>query len=466
LVYALFWLTGGLAALFFLFHAGQAVRQKTQLVNATDAAALSAGHLQARALNAAAFYNRALLANEVLIAQMVGISSWSGYAQTHAMNVPVVHPECLDPQASGAGTGALFKYGPGYALMCYLTAQGGGASIASGLTPLPSLTAYWAALAERHKVAIQQAQHQLFAPDAWQHTRAQLLRAVALANLPQHPGLQVEAIEDTASHQHWQGFVHTRHGEAREPLANLARQALAQDDFSSERRWTGRALLPSPECFPALEWDRYNEVRRRGSTELVSLDEWRAIDTESFHAWRLHKGKNVLPTCRPEETPTGWGGQTARSPAVTSSEANHRFGGSATDNPVAHGMASTQSWSFYSGMPSYASLSEAALADPDSRLPLTVRIALPQPALPLLQADANSRLNAYTPRWANGEMVALSSVEVYFQRPFDHALNLWGQPLGLPQEKPSLFNPFWHARLVDNPGLRQAQQQRQGAITP
>jgi hypothetical protein len=78
LVYALFWLTGGLAALYFLFHTGQAVRHKSQLVNAADAVALSAGHLQARALNVAALHNRALLANEVLIAQMVGIASWAG----------------------------------------------------------------------------------------------------------------------------------------------------------------------------------------------------------------------------------------------------------------------------------------------------------------------------------------------------------------------------------------------------
>lgn len=448
LVYALFWLTGGLAALFFLFHTGQAVQHKTQLVNAADAVALSAGHLQARALNVAALHNRALLANEVVIAQMVGVASWSGYAGTHAEQVPVVHPECQDPDPAGAGTGALFKYGPAYALMCYLTVQAGGMAWASGASTLSQRAALWAADAERYKLAIQQAQAQLFAPAAWNEARSTLMHTVARANLPRQPHLRVDAIEDHGTHRHWQGHTHWRAGDAREPLATLARQAVAEDAFSRSRRWTARALLPTPECYPALDFDRYNEVRRRGSTELIGLDEWRAADTESFHSWRLHKGKNLLPTCRPDESPTGWGSQAAQRPGASTPSPGPDFAGSATDNPVAHGMASTQTWAFYTGIPVYRSLSDAALADADSRLPLTVRVALSPPVLPMPATDSASRLNAYPVQWAQNEMAALSSVEVFFERPFDHPHNLWGLRQGSPQERPSLFNPFWHARLV------------------
>ena len=463
LVYALFWLTGGLAALFFLFHTGQAVRLKSRLVNAANAVALSAGHLQARALNAAALHNRALLANEVLIAQMVGVSSWAAHAQVHLAQVPQVHPECSDSQGAGAGTGALFKYGPAYALMCYLSTQGGGAALAGGLTSLPAQAAYWAAQAERYKAAIRQAQAQLFDPQAWPGQRQALMQAVAAANLPGQPMPEVEAV---ASADPWQGFTQWRQGEARAPMAQMARDALAQDGFSRERRWTARALLPTPECFPALAFDRYNEVRRRGSTELVGLDEWRAVDTESFHAWRLHKGKNLLPSCDPEETPTGWGSQAATSPLAGRTHTTNDFGGSATDNPVAHGQATTASWSFYSGLPVYRSLADTAWAEGDARLALTVRVALPQPQVGGAMSEGSGVVNAYTPQWAAGQMAAMSSVEVYFQRPFDHPDNAWGQARGMPTERPNLFNPFWHARLIEAPEHRQPLQLRQGAQTP
>ena len=40
--------------------------------------------MNARALNYAAYTNRALIANELSIAQMVSLSSWAQYLQTHA----------------------------------------------------------------------------------------------------------------------------------------------------------------------------------------------------------------------------------------------------------------------------------------------------------------------------------------------------------------------------------------------
>jgi Flp pilus assembly protein TadG len=454
---------GGLAALFFLFHTGQAVRLKSRLVNAADAVALSAGHLQARALNVTALHNRALLANEVMLAQMVGISSWTAHAQTHLAQLPWVHPECADAQGTGAGTGALFKYGPSYALMCYLASQGAEMVVGSGLSSLPAQATFWAAQTERYKLAIQQAQRQVFDGSKWQVQQQAWMQAVAHANLPGFPELDVEAVDAA---QGWDNFTQWRAGEGRRPLADMARQALAQDPFSQDRRWTARALLPTPECFPALEFDRFNEVRRRGSTELVGLDEWRAVDTQSFHAWRLHKGKGLLPRCEPEETPTSWGSQAATGPgADNNGETSLTFGESRTDNPQAHALASTNAWSFYSGLPIYRSLSDRALAAKDARLPLTVRLALSAPNLGSGAGSAGV-VNAYKPAWAGGQMVALSSVEVYFERPFDDPHNAWGQTVGTPVELPSLFNPFWHARLIDVPSTRTEQQLRQGAQTP
>lgn len=62
-----------------LFNTGQAVGKKVELVNAADAAAYSTAVQQARAYNLIAYMNRASVANEVAVAQMVSWYSWMNY---------------------------------------------------------------------------------------------------------------------------------------------------------------------------------------------------------------------------------------------------------------------------------------------------------------------------------------------------------------------------------------------------
>ncbi len=65
-----------------LFDTGQTVNKKVELVNAADAAAYSVAVQQARALNFAAYSNRARVANEVAIAQVIGLYSWTNQFHT------------------------------------------------------------------------------------------------------------------------------------------------------------------------------------------------------------------------------------------------------------------------------------------------------------------------------------------------------------------------------------------------
>lgn len=66
------------------FDTGQVVTKKEQLINATDAAAYSVGIQQARALNTVAYFNRAEVANQIAIAQIVSIQSYANYADSMA----------------------------------------------------------------------------------------------------------------------------------------------------------------------------------------------------------------------------------------------------------------------------------------------------------------------------------------------------------------------------------------------
>ena len=70
-----------------MFSNQQSLARKTQLVNAADAAAYSVAVQQARALNFAAYGNRARVANEVAIAQMVGMYSWVNQVHKTSRNI-------------------------------------------------------------------------------------------------------------------------------------------------------------------------------------------------------------------------------------------------------------------------------------------------------------------------------------------------------------------------------------------
>lgn len=70
--------------LVMLFDTGQVVTKKVQLTNAADAAAYSVAIEQARALNTAAYLNRAEVANQVAIAQIVTLQSYGIYTDSSA----------------------------------------------------------------------------------------------------------------------------------------------------------------------------------------------------------------------------------------------------------------------------------------------------------------------------------------------------------------------------------------------
>lgn len=89
-------------ALVYLFGAFDVARtaiERQRLANAADAAAFSAVQLQSQAMNTLAYTNRAMIANEVAIAQAVGLAAWTDYleraadtASTAAEPFPAIAP--------------------------------------------------------------------------------------------------------------------------------------------------------------------------------------------------------------------------------------------------------------------------------------------------------------------------------------------------------------------------------------
>jgi hypothetical protein len=201
---------------------------------------------------------------------------------------------------------------------------------------------------------------------------------------------------------------------------------------------------------PSCIWDSiyYNEADRTGGTQLIGFDEWQAVDRASYYRWSFFTAKHVLPSCKQTETPLGRGNQRASSSGSISSE---------SDN-----------WA-YSGVPSYFELSETALANPDPRARLAVRVL--RKNTETRTSDARSdikttpRLNAYEngvkDEALSGEKVyvALAASDTFFKRPTERGDGK--------KELASLFNPYWQTHLMEVPAnVRAAAQALQGVVLP
>lgn len=476
LVFGLFVLIAGLAALFFFFNVGQLSREKTKLVNAADAVAYSAGVVHARALNFNAYSNRALIANEVLIAQMVSMHSWAAYMKSWDANLDQIHPECAAAAESdnpyayvGAGLLSLTKYGPDYFVACIALAllrkSGNGvvqttADMAQGAIETTAVP-----FAEFNKQLITAAQS-LINTAGMLADRESVMDAVAKANYAGDGEVRVDLLALTLPDD-WlrlrgasggsRTFIRKFEGDERTRFKEVAVTAANTDPFIRERSWTSRALLPKPDC--VLNW-KLDEVRRRGGTEMLGFDEWKAVDTQSYH--ENYRSKFFSFGCDDEdEHATGIASSEAYKGGARQGAGGASFGGSRSGNPGAHWQAVSNAESSamgYGGLPNYYDLNPIWLRDrPNDEPTLLYGVRLTRSKANLRTTDgttgqihtrADSRIGAYESAVAGGEMAAVSGSEVFFERPPSQADNLFGARTGRPRELGSLFNPYWQVRLA------------------
>ena len=79
MIFGLLFLAAVLMVLLSLYNKGQLIKNRVQLENAADATVYSQAKLSARSQNFTAYTNRAMVANEVSIGQMVALLSWANH---------------------------------------------------------------------------------------------------------------------------------------------------------------------------------------------------------------------------------------------------------------------------------------------------------------------------------------------------------------------------------------------------
>lgn len=432
LIYGLFVLLGGLAALIFLFNTSQLGAEKTKLVNTADAVAYSAGVMHARALNFDAYTNRALMANEVMIAQAVSIASWTSHVVTHTQNVP---PLFCQSYYSVPVALALIKYVP----VCYLLSFAAAEPHATGVDRAVQHAAQASvALSETAKVALRGAQRNMaltFIP-----ARQLLMRQVADANYAGDGAVHVDTFPITDNFLLFDGapFIHSYSDAERGRFKDATVAAANRDAFVKQRSWT------AANHFPCTLGNKA-EFRRRGGTELIGFDEWKAMDTASLHKWSWQFHWFRPPTCDDHEMALGYGTKAAAN--ATPDDSDAQYGNSRKDNPHASDDASSIDW-HYSGLPTFEDLSGAALGylSPDATPRLKFSIRLTRAKNQTKTSDGSSavkptgRLAIIDGKPASDVLAAVATSEVFFQRPVardDGKVEL-----------PSLFNPYWQVHLI------------------
>ncbi len=417
------------ATLFYLFNSGQLVQEKLRLTNTADAVAFSAGVFEARMLNYDAYTNRAIIANQIAIGQAVGLASWARYMGTSASTIgPYLY---LIP---GVGT-------------TLAEAMRHIASVMDTLTPALASTV------SLHDAAIQAlalSQKLMHGPgDALAlASRLVLMQGVARNNDPQAIVDPIPLADD---------------------FAGFTREYTTRD----ERRRMGRLVNDSREAFLiSRNWNfglvvlcHGIELRKRGSTELIDLvDGWKSMDTFSAHHYRVRRWR-----CRRSEQPLGFGTAASNDDLA---DGAYAYAGSRGTNPRASAIANSPAGiaegfpptTFGGGaIPAFRELSDRALAMETPSTRLTIRVTKSAAAQRFSGGASSIKptgpLQLFDGALTGGQSAAISSVEVFFERPDAGNTRHPGR-----SELGSLFNPYWQARLAPVSAAARAQAQlRQGS---
>lgn len=397
-------LIGGFAV---VFNVGQLVNDKIRLTNAADSAAYSAALWEARSLNFQAYMNRAIVANEVATAQLVSLRSWSQYLDRLTRNADQIT-----------------RYVPPLAAPMRALAQGWGRindGLQTGLPLLEGALSIWNARALTAAQSVAHQQAPLVAAD--------LARQVVEASEPRARIGEATRALQVRNGELWQHRFTEKYQRGGGDLRRFTRLLMeSRDTFTRARRND----LPIP--LPVIS------LPKRGGTDLLGEQSWRAVDTLSLHLDLL---------LRHVETPLGWGAAEQRHRATTQ---RGEHGGSLSRNPRASRLAlrTNRISDRYQGTPEIRDIVNPSRADlPD----LTYSVALRLPAesvrtvdrllMPAGMLNTDGATESLSPHFSADGLHTVGTAQVYFQRPVGRA--------DAREEYPSLFNPYWQARLIATP---------------
>jgi apolipoprotein N-acyltransferase len=421
-------------ALFYLMvNSGQAVNEKTRVVHAADAAAYSAGIVEARSLNYQAYMNRAMVANEIAIAQLVSLGSWTWYfanAVDYIGDSVADQVFMLAPDVRAARLTAIFA-ATAYVLYVYTGQQaseyahyivdyGIGPSITVHDVVVQALSASQLAVQVNLVAGVRQ---------------GQIARDVVRA---MDPNLDARVV--LVSH----GFdrftkSYSRNGDDGDERGRFADVTMrSRDEFSRERNWTINGM-----DVPLLR--NNGAMKKRGGTDLVGYDEWRAVDTLELHGQSFGCGRFGVSWCDDIRTPVGWGAVNVNAGGGDAGAGYH--GNAYGENPTTADKADEDmqepAYYSFSGLPDSRDLRDV---EADAPLATGITILVHKDHADTLtsggaaQARPAGQMALFNDRPAGARIAALSRASVFFDRLTPRADGK--------AEIANVYNPYWRVRLV------------------
>jgi hypothetical protein len=413
-----------IGVLLISFNSGQVTNAKMRAMNAADATAYSGAVWEARTLNFQAYMNRAIVVNEVTIAQSVSLRSWVDYLNRFVTNI-----------------NRITRWIP-YAGTVTTAIQRGLSEVDREMQLLLPRFEQLARAVSFGESKIEDGFNlggPLGALDI-AHDVAKKNGAEITAG-----GLALIAVNEKA----WITFTDTytrthrpagTSGDGRKRLRQVTLDS--RDGFSENRGWEmGFAV---------------GEVHKQGGTDLVNYDAWKGLDSAAVCFGIIW--------CEPF-APMGWGGAQAHNPRLTTAIGNHGDGdwslfgerrldaGGARRQANSRGQAVALRYAF----PNYRDLQrlDPRLSD-RQKIPFAVEVVINESKV----QTANSAFGAkaaltdgssieHDPQYGTGNKGVYGVAEacVYFERPFG-AERSDGSRRRPSVERPSLFNPYWHASLA------------------
>jgi apolipoprotein N-acyltransferase len=421
------------ALFYFMVNSGQAVNEKTRVVHAADAAAYSAGIVEARALNYQAYMNRAMVANEIAIAQLVSFASWTWYfanAVDYIGDSVGDQVFMLAPDVRAARLTAIFA-ATAYVLYVYTGQEA--AEYAHYIVDYgigPSITV--------HDVVVQALSA------SQQAVQLNLIGGVQQGQIARDVVRAMDANLDARVVLVSHGFdrftkSYARNGDSGDERGRFADVTMrSRDEFSRERNWTINGM-----DVPLLR--NNGAMKKRGGTDLVGYDEWRAVDTLELHGQRFGCGRFGLSWCDDIRTPVGWGAVNVNAGGGDAGAGYH--GNAYGENPTTADKADEDmqepGYYSFSGLPDSRDLRDV---EPDAALDTGITILVSKDHADTLTSGGAARarpsgaLALFNDRPAGARIAALSRASVFFDRLTPRADGK--------AEIASVYNPYWRVRLV------------------
>ncbi|HKR76477.1 MAG TPA: pilus assembly protein TadG-related protein [Rhodanobacter sp.] len=481
-----------------VFNTGQATSKKVQLINAADAAAYSAAVQQARAYNLIAYMNRASVANEVAAAQMVSWYSWMNFTLRGTDNfkdavqaIAIIFDVSIVGSEVGAALQDVVTALNEVKTVVKTIRDGMQVAFSAGMTAIGAINKAYS-LASYAIAKVDSQESLKLVPEIVKRNTA----GEATIGARGYALLEEGALQAMSYSNHYQipasssGAAAGRYGADR--YANVVMEA--RDGFSRKRS------------------DGLGPLHKRGGTDLVNYRNWVGIDTLNVKvgwlsldepmAWGGAAAVIGTPTSfRSVASPgfgngRGWDSQYELDPGhydrYSGGIDNGEAGKMALSSPAMDG--TDKAWlKDYApdtdpGLQPYVdikdnkatvpyevdgeSASAAGVKALDVGPVFTVLVEQPMKTVrtsthvPGIGGQDSSSAFYVPDKAVADDMTALSSAQVYFDRPrgfglFDSVTSPSSRELG------NLFSPYWQARLVDTPcTVRQQVAIAYGAVAP